>query len=670
MTRDEKGQSALHKACTLGEARLVQMIIKEMEEKFGKAGLLDILQYEDDESSTALLVAVESGSHESTKVLISHGANVNHCNEQGLYPLHLACTIGSQDSVASLIRAGARVDCLNKALQTPLHVASANNKHRVIKYLLGKGANIEARDKDSFTPLLLATHQGRTKALQILIDEGADIGAQDKEDRSSIYLAVDQNHIDCLLVLLKQPFLTELLELNDRSDNTPLHRACSKGHLEVAVALMTAGAQVDNKNEDEQTPLHLASRYGRLRLGREILERDQFSVNDEDFESQTPLHLACIYGHIKVVAALIEAKANIRARNYYLWTPLDCAAAFGWVKCAAFLIKEGSPIDPEDKNKVTPLHLAAMNGHEAVVRLLIEKGASLSKTNLAGKNALVIAINHGNRDVVSAILESCQWRNALKNEFFTTQRETPVRLLIKRFPDLAKDVFDKCITTNLHSSENHKGKSVSADSPQLKITMDYEFLDDTYSVLSEVDLDDENGGAGEENEVWDERGRLLSNAKPYDLSSNEVTRNHPLNLMVASQRTNLLGHPLCMALVRHKWNTFGRYAFYFNLFYYIAFVAVFTEYMQTSLHPYNRDHLISSSRNANQSFVDWMKRNSSKEQYELDAKVIEHCETIQKNLHVEKSGAILQSQWTVIIVASTRLLFEIFQMFMVGFCIL
>ena len=33
-------------------------------------------------------------------------------------------------------------------------------------------------------------------------------------------------------------------------------------------------------------------------------------------------------------------------------------------------------------------------------------------------------------------------------------------------------------------------------------------------------------------------------------------------------------------LIRHKWNTFGRYAFYFNLMYYVLFVGVFTEYMQ------------------------------------------------------------------------------------------
>ena len=88
VTKDEKGQSALHKACTLGEPMLVKMIIKEMEEKFGKTGLVDILQHEGDESSTPLLVAVESGSHESTKVLISKRANFNIIIITILNPYH------------------------------------------------------------------------------------------------------------------------------------------------------------------------------------------------------------------------------------------------------------------------------------------------------------------------------------------------------------------------------------------------------------------------------------------------------------------------------------------------------------------------------------------------------------------------------------------------------
>ena len=130
-----------------------------------------------------------------------------------------------------------------------------------------------------------------------------------------------------------------MLEVDDRYDNGPLHMACERGFVEIAVALLDAGADVDNKNEDEQTPLHLAAKNGRTKIVKELLKRDKYSVNDEDFESQTALHLACIHGHFKVVAALIKADADIQARNYCLWTPLDCAAAHGWVKCAKLLIQ-------------------------------------------------------------------------------------------------------------------------------------------------------------------------------------------------------------------------------------------------------------------------------------------------------------------------------------------
>jgi hypothetical protein len=175
--------------------------------------------------------------------------------------------------------------------------------------------------------------------------------------------------------------MKKIMEMNDRFDNTPLHIACTKvpplypphhlpsspqppdplclpshlprttcslaqGHLEVAVALMAAGAQVDNKVpsplpynnnvlrmrtsrrlciwlaamaasgeqyfKDFRSHLSFSSpspppppscppSYLHIcRLVREILERDQFSVNDEDFESQTALHLACTNGHMKV----------------------------------------------------------------------------------------------------------------------------------------------------------------------------------------------------------------------------------------------------------------------------------------------------------------------------------------------------------------------------------
>ena len=35
----------------------------------------------------------------------------------------------------------------------------------------------------------------------------------------------------------------------------------------------------------------------------------------------------------------------------------------------------------------------------------------------------------------------------------------------------------------------------------------------------------------------------------------EIYESHPLMLMIKYKRTDLLGHPLCRALVRYKWTT-------------------------------------------------------------------------------------------------------------------
>ena len=52
---------------------------------------------------------------------------------------------------------------------------------------------------------------------------------------------------------------------------------------------------------------------------------------------------------------------------------------------------------------------------------------------------------------MSAILNSEQWRDAMDNVTQSSSRNvrvTPIRLLIKKYPDLAEEVFNKCTKTN------------------------------------------------------------------------------------------------------------------------------------------------------------------------------------------------------------------------------
>ena len=64
-------------------------------------------------------------------------------------------------------------------------------------------------------------------------------------------------------MLLRHCQAPSLVDFSDKYDNSPLHLACRQGYLAIARALLEAGSRIDNKNEDEQTPLHVAAKYGR-----------------------------------------------------------------------------------------------------------------------------------------------------------------------------------------------------------------------------------------------------------------------------------------------------------------------------------------------------------------------------------------------------------------------
>ena len=67
--------------------------------------------------------------------------------------------------------------------------------------------------------------------------------------------------------------------------------------------------------------------------------------------------------------------------------------------------------------------------------------------------------------------------------------------------------------------------------------------------------------------------------------------------MVKEQRVNLLGHPLCMALVRHKWQSFGRLFYFINLSLFLLFIIFLTEFMISSVVPYSADRIIKECEN-------------------------------------------------------------------------
>ena len=67
------------------------------------------------------------------------------------------------------------------------------------------------------------------------------------------------------------------------------------------------------RNEDNQTPLHLAARGGHQEMVELLVSKHHAEVDARDKQDRTPLHWAAVTGHSDVVTTLLQHKADLTA---------------------------------------------------------------------------------------------------------------------------------------------------------------------------------------------------------------------------------------------------------------------------------------------------------------------------------------------------------------------
>lgn len=148
----------------------------------------------------------------------------------------------------------------------------------------------------------------------------------------------------------------------------------------------------------------------------------------------TPLHIACYFVRPVVVAKLLEAGADIHAKDYSGQIPLHtaCSARCGEgsriPEVVAMLLVAG----PTDVNArmdagLTPLDHACFRGHRGVVGVLLDAGAELNTTASGAKNSLHIACARGHTEIAERLLGTTGANINTK----TAKGETPLHFACK-----------------------------------------------------------------------------------------------------------------------------------------------------------------------------------------------------------------------------------------------
>src|ERR1019366_2085116 len=172
--------------------------------------------------------------------------------------------------------------------------------------------------------------------------------------------------------------------------------AVESGDVEEVKRLIAAGTDVNMKNDEGRTALHLAVMQGTYAdTAAPLVSALLVAGADKDAKQKggwTPLHLAVANGKTAAVSALLAFKAQTEVWDEVGNTPLHMAANNSFEPILKAMLAAGA-----DKNArttgvgATPLHFAAWQGHPVGVEILLSAGADKQAKNKYGRTALDLA---------------------------------------------------------------------------------------------------------------------------------------------------------------------------------------------------------------------------------------------------------------------------------------
>lgn len=235
------------------------------------------------------------------------------------------------------------------------------------------------------------------------------------------------------------------LNSQDEHRRTALFYCAESGRDSYAKRLVDLGAFLDQPDDEQQTPLFVASRLGHWKVVELLLNTGQVNIEVEDKEGRTPLWWAASSGHEAVVRLLLERGVDAAVTGSgSRRRPILRAAENGQEAVVRLLLENGVDIE-SDASGWTPLTCAATNGHEALVRLLLEMGANVEGKGIGGstRTPLSFAVEFGHEDVVRLLLEMgadvegmirAPWKSGQTPLSYAAEKghELLVRLLLER----------------------------------------------------------------------------------------------------------------------------------------------------------------------------------------------------------------------------------------------
>ncbi len=451
--QNKKGQTPLHLAIKNKNLKITNILITTAtpieEMPFNQRALVHKLQ-SDKGFEKPTLKNFSSYCNPSKKSLIFE-KRINTKDFKGNAPLHLAVKFGDINLINDLLNKGANYLIRNNKNECAIDLALKSNNNDIIKafdqhrYLIFTFFNATANH-----PIFSLTDDEDRNTFMDFVNSGCcNLGYRNEKGDSILNeliklkkydlanFLIDHNASSVLWGDKKNKILYELLQeisfdktnyilkdlifklinkaigiyFQNEQNPTLLHFILdcrpnlSELEIEIAVAIINTGLDVNIKDKDENTPLNNACKKNEIAIVKYLVNYEA-NLNIQDKEGKTPIFYASQNNYTEIVKYLFDNGANLNIQDKEEKTPIFYASQNNYTEIVKYLLDNGANLNIQDKEEKTPIFYASQNNYTEIVKYLLDNGANLNIQDKEGNSPLLLVIKNGSLDLAKFLIDN------------------------------------------------------------------------------------------------------------------------------------------------------------------------------------------------------------------------------------------------------------------------